>query len=98
MHGIEDPDVRTARCMQHLLHMRNTVIRLGHSLNPRPNLTAFRDAVVVGIAHQESGCTFVIGQLRHGNLRSDGAAAFDSHLLLRAARAMLAAYNGVSLW
>ena len=52
MHGIENPELRLARRMQNLLHMRNTVIRFRYGLDPRPDLATLGNEVVVGVDNQ----------------------------------------------
>ena len=49
MHSIENPQLRLARGIQHLQHMRNALIRLGDSANAIPYLAALRNEVVIGI-------------------------------------------------
>src|SRR5262245_4869458 len=40
MHGIEDAELRCARCIQELQHVRNAVVCFSDSLDARPNLAA----------------------------------------------------------
>ena len=74
MHGIEDPKFRFARRMQHLLHVRNAIVRFSHGFDPRPDLATLGNEVVVGVDHQESGDVLVIGGVGHGTLRCGGRA------------------------
>jgi hypothetical protein len=68
MHGIEDPKLRFARRMQNLLHVWDAIICFGHGFDPRPDLAAFGDEVVIGVDHQERGDVPVVEKIGHGTL------------------------------
>src|SRR4051812_27353082 len=89
MHGEEDPHIGRAGGDQDLVHVRDAVVRLGHRLDPRPDLPALGNEIVIGIDHQESGFFFLVGKLCHRTLPQWPASA---------ARSMLAANRGVSPW
>src|SRR5215510_15371589 len=69
MHRIEDSELRLPCRIQDLQHMWNTVIRLGDSLDARPNLSTLGNEVVIRIDHQKCGDALLVCRGVHGVLR-----------------------------
>jgi hypothetical protein len=68
LHSKEDPKLRVASRLQNLLHVRNAIVRRGHGFDPRPDLAALGNEVLVGIDRHERGGVPIVGQIGHGTL------------------------------
>src|SRR5262249_21467590 len=61
MHCIEDTNLRLARSIQNLPHMRNTIVCFRHVLDTIPDLSALGDEIIVGIDDKKGSDLLFVG-------------------------------------